>query len=192
MATSRAENVAGRRGLRIVLVTPAIGVVLGGGLYAVAHRGRRAAPDFAVSDLEGRTVRLSALRGKVVVLNLWTTWCPPCVEEMPSIERLYSTLRGDDFALLAVSQDEDGKRAVEPFVARNRFSFPVFLDPEHQVGDRYGVWGYPETFVIDRNGLVVEHVIGPRDWASPATVGALRELIAARDDSGRPAPRAPS
>jgi len=192
MAASRPESVAGRRGLRIALVTGAIGLALAGGLYALGHRGARVAPDFSVTDLEGRTVRLSALRGKVVLLNLWTTWCAPCVEEMPSIERLYATLRGDDFALLAVSQDEEGKRAVEPFVARMRLSFPIFVDPDHQVGDRYGVWGYPETFVIDRNGRVVEHVIGPRDWASPQSVGALRALIAAREDGVRAARRAPS
>jgi len=192
MAASRPEIVAGRRGLRIALATGAIGLALAGGLYALGHRGPRVAPDFSVTDLEGRTVRLSALRGKVVLLNLWTTWCAPCVEEMPSIERLYATLRGDDFALLAVSQDEEGKRAVEPFVARMRLSFPVFVDPDHQVGDRYGVWGYPETFVIDRNGRVVEHVIGPRDWASPPSLGALRVLIAAREAGAPPAPRAPS
>ena len=186
---------AHRRGLRIALVTAVLGLGLAGGLVALSRRGPRLAPDFAVTDLEGRTVRLSALRGKVVVLNLWTTWCPPCVEEMPSIDRLWSALHGDDFALLAVSQDEEGRHAVEPFLARMRLSFPVFLDPDHQVGDRYGVWGYPETFVIDRNGYVVERVIGPRDWASADSLAALRALIAARD-GGAPspasAPRAPS
>ena len=184
---------ARRRGLRIALVTAAVGLALAGGLFALSRRGPKRAPDFAVTDLQGRTVRLSALRGKVVVLNLWATWCAPCVEEMPSIERLWSTLRGDGFALLAVSQDEEGRRSVEPFVQRMKFSFPVFLDPEHEVGDRYGVWGYPETFVIDRNGYVVERVIGPRDWASPESLAALRTLIGAAD--GEPssrAPRAPS
>ncbi|HJQ84570.1 MAG TPA: TlpA disulfide reductase family protein [Candidatus Binatia bacterium] len=190
---------AGSRGLRIAIVTALVGVTLAAGLWFVTHRGPQRAPDFAVSDLEGRTVRLSALRGKVVVLNLWTTWCPPCLEEMPSMERLWTTLGGDDFALLAVSQDEDGRRAVESFVARTRVTFPVYLDPEHQVGDRYGVWGYPETFVIDRNGFIVERVIGPRDWSTPEAITQLRALIAARDEAPRaagpspaPAPRGPS
>jgi len=186
--------VANRRGLKIGLVTATLGVVLAGGLVVLSRRGPQRAPDFAVTDLEGRTVRLSALRGKVVVLNLWTTWCPPCVEEMPSIERLWSTLHGDDFALLAVSQDEEGRHSVEPFLARMRYSFPVFLDPDREVGDRYGVWGYPETFVIDRNGYIVEHVIGPRDWASAESLASLRALIAARDGGvpSAPAPHAPS
>jgi peroxiredoxin len=112
---------------------------------------------------------------------------------MPSIERLWSTLQGDDFALLAVSQDEEGRHSVEPFVQRMKFSFPVFLDPEHEVGDRYGVWGYPETFVIDRNGYVAERVIGPRDWASNESLAALRALIAAGDaGTSSRAPHAPS
>ena len=181
---------AHRRGLKIGLITAALGVVLAGGLVLLSRRGPKIAPDFAVTDLAGRTVRLSALRGKVVVLNIWATWCPPCVEEMPSIERLWSVLRGDDFALLAVSQDEEGRHSVEPFVARMGFSFPVFLDPDHEVGDRYGVWGYPETFIIDRNGYVVEHVIGPRDWASAESLASLRALIAARD-GGAASPSAP-
>ena len=109
------------------------------------------------------------------------------------MERLYARFRDTDFALLAVSQDEDGKRVVAPFVERMRLTFPVLLDPERQVGDRYGVTGYPETFVIDRNGYVVEHVVGPRDWAAPDEIAALEALIAAGDRGGAPpAPRAPS
>src|SRR5204862_9678 len=185
-------GVAGGRGLRILLVTGALGLAVAGGLLALARRGPTLAPDFVVPDLAGRTVRLSGLRGKVVVLNLWATWCAPCIEEMPSMERLYAELREADFALLAVSQDEDGKRVVAPFVERMHLSFPVLLDPERQVGDRYGVTGYPETFVIDRNGYVVEHVIGPRDWAAPGEIAALQALIAAGDPGGAPpAPRAP-
>ena len=184
---------AGRRGLKVGIATAAIGLALAGGFLALANRGPRLAPDFAVTDLEGRTVRLSALRGKVVLVNLWTTWCPPCVEEMPSMERLAARLTGDDFALLAVSEDEEGRRVVEPFVARLKLSLPIFLDPDHQVGDRYGVTGYPETFVVDRNGYVVERVIGPRDWSSPQAVSALAALIASGGRAGAPpAPRGPS
>ncbi len=183
---------AGSRGLRILLVTGALGLAVAGGLLALARRGPTLAPDFVVPDLAGRTVRLSGLRGKVVVLNLWATWCAPCIEEMPSMERLYARLRDTDFALLAVSQDEDGKRVVAPFVERMHLTLPVLLDPERQVGDRYGVTGYPETFVIDRNGYLVEHVLGPRDWAAPDEIAALQALIAAGDRAGAPVPRAPS
>ena len=181
MAAPRAAAVARRRGLTVGLTAAAIGLAATAGLVWLQHRGPRLAPDFAVPDLSGQAVRLSALRGKVVLLNLWTTWCPPCREEMPSMQRLYERLRGRGLELLAVSQDEDGQRVVEPFVRELKLSFPVLIDPDHQVGDRYGVWGYPETFVIDRAGHVVERVIGPRDWASPEEVASLEALIAAGD-----------
>ena len=184
---------ASRRGLIIALVAGALGVVVVLAFLRARPRGPHIAPDFAVTDLEGRAVRLSALRGRVVLLNVWTTWCAPCREEMPSLDRLHARLRERPFTLLAVSQDEDGRRAVEAFVQQTRLSFPVYLDPEHQVGDRYEVWGYPETFIIDRNGIVVERVIGPRDWASPQSIAQLEGLIAAGDGTPpAPAPRAPS
>ena len=184
---------ANRRGLTVGIATAAIGLAIAGGFYAMANRGPRLAPDFVVSDLQGRTVRLSALRGKVVLVNLWTTWCPPCVEEMPSMERLHARLAGDDFVLLAVSEDEEGRRVVQPFVERLKLSLPIFLDPDRQVGDRYGVTGYPETFVIDRNGYIVERVIGPRDWSSPQALSGLSALLAAGGRAASPpAPGGPS
>jgi peroxiredoxin len=183
---------AAGRGVKVAAGTVALGLLAAGGLLALTNRGPKLAPDFAVTDLSGRTVKLSSLRGKVVLLNVWTTWCPPCRDEMPSMERLYGRLRAQDFELLAVSQDEDGKRVVEPFVRDMRLSFPVLVDPEHQVGDRYGVWGYPETFVIDRNGYIVERVIGPRDWASAQSVAQIEALIAAGGGAPAPGARAPS
>ena len=185
---------AGGRGVRIALGALLLGLGGLGALLGLARRGPWLAPDFAVPDLHGQAVRLSAFRGKVVLLNLWTTWCPPCREEMPSLERLHARLGARDFQLLAVSEDEEGRRAVEPFVREMQLSFPVLVDPEHQVGDRYAVTGYPETFLIDRTGRVVQHVIGPRDWASPEWVRTLEALMSAGgvDAASGPAPRAPS
>jgi peroxiredoxin len=174
-------SVAAGRGVKIVLATGLLGLVAGLGLLGVARRTPEMAPDFSVPDLRGQVFRLSAFRGRVVLVNLWTTWCAPCRQEMPSMELLYQKLKGRDFALLAVSQDEEGKRAVAPFVEEMKITFPVLVDPEHQVGDRYAVTGYPETFVIDRNGKVVEHVIGPRDWMAPEWLSKLEALIAASD-----------
>jgi peroxiredoxin len=174
---------ADRRGLRIALAA-VVALVAVGGLLLTRGGGPRLAPDFAVPDLEGRVVRLSALRGKVVLVNLWTTWCPPCREEMPSMQRLYGRLKDRDFELLAVSQDEDGKRVVEPFARELALSFPVLVDPAHQVGDRYGVWGYPESFVVDRNGYIVERVIGPRDWAAPTEIARFEALLGAASAGG--------
>ncbi len=182
------------RGVSIALGAALLGLVGLGALLGVGHRGPVLAPDFAVIDLHGQAVRLSALRGKVVLLNLWTTWCPPCREEMPSLERLWGRLHDRDFRLLAVSEDEEGKRAVDPFVREMGLTFPVLVDPEHQVGDRYEVTGYPETFLIDRGGRVIEHIVGPRDWASPEWVATLEGLIAAdgADAASASAPHAPS
>lgn len=168
---------ADRRGLKIVLATAAVGIAAVLGLAALQRRTPDLAPDFAVPDLSGQAVRLSGFRGQVVLLNLWTTWCPPCREEMPSMERVYQRLKDRGFVLLAVSQDEAGKAVVEPFVRSLGLTFPVLVDPEHQVGDRFRVWGYPESFLIDREGRIVERIIGPRDWSSPAQVAALEQLL---------------
>lgn len=135
------------------------------------------APDFELPDLQGNVHRLSALRGKVVFLNLWATWCPPCRMEMPSMQRLYNQMPPRDFVMLAVSQDEDGAASVGPFVAEMGLSFPVLLDREARVSGRYGVTGYPETFVIDRQGQVVDHIIGPAEWTSDARLAEFERLI---------------
>jgi peroxiredoxin len=170
---------AASRGLRVLAGTVLVGLVLAGGVLWVRNRTLAMAPDFSVVDLTGRVVRLSALRGRVVLVNVWTTWCPPCRDEMPSMERLYQALRGPDFELLAVSEDEGTVDTVRAFVDDLAVTFPVLHDPQRQVGSRYGVWGYPETFIIDRAGRIVERVIGPRNWDTPEQRAALRGLMQA-------------
>jgi peroxiredoxin len=145
------------------------------------------APDFELPDLSGRMQRLSDLRGRVVFLNLWTTWCPPCRTEMPDMEELYHRLKGRDFAMIAVSEDENGSAVVAPFVTQNRLSFPVLLDPEGRLSTRYGATGYPETFIIDRAGQVVNHIIGPADWTSPQILDYFERLLERGADGLQPA-----
>ena len=141
------------------------------------------AVDFKLPNLNGTAISLSSLRGKVVFLNVWATWCGPCREEMPSIEKLYEEFsQNPDFVVLAVSQDSEGRGAVDSYVRRNGFKFNVLLDPRNQVGDAYDVSGIPETFIIDRNGRIVAHHVGPYDWAQPEMREALRELIGAKDN----------
>jgi peroxiredoxin len=140
------------------------------------------ASDFKLEDaFTGETVSLSSLKGKVVFLNIWATWCGPCRQEMPSMETLYEDLKTNkDFVMLAVSQDSKGKSAVVPYVEKNGYHFRILLDPENKVGDSYGVSGVPETFIIDRNGRIVAHHMGAFDWSRPDVKEALQELLSAK------------
>ncbi len=123
-----------------------------------------AAQDFGLPNLRGDYVKLSGYRGKVVFLNIWATWCPPCREEMPSMESLYRRLNGREFEMLAVSIDKDGERVVRPFAAKYGLTFPVLLDPEGKTYRLYGLTGVPESFIIDKSGVVVNKIIGPQNW----------------------------
>ena len=135
------------------------------------------APEFSLGDLSGNAVRLANLRGRVVFLNIWATWCEPCREEIPSMQSLYARLRGPDFEMLAVNADQGDRAVVDGFVREHGLTFPVLLDPELSVADLYRVTGYPETFIIDRNGRIVAHELGPRDWDSPASHAAFTRLM---------------
>lgn len=155
-------------------------VVVGFGLLLMLVRApapeQRAAPDFVLPDLNGQVVRLSQLRGKVVLLNVWATWCPPCRKEMPTMETLYQKMKSTDFVMLAASQDVDGKNTVAPYLQEGGLTFPVLLDVNGEIGKKYGVTGYPETYIIDRQGNIVYHHIGYNDWSQPAVETALRRL----------------
>ncbi len=143
--------------------------------------GDRAA-EFALKDLNGNTVSLSSLRGKVIFLNIWATWCEPCREEMPSMETLYGEFKSNkDFVMLAVSQDRRGKDAVVPYIEKNGYHFRVLLDPDNKLSDSYDVSGVPETFIIDRHGRIVAHHMGAFDWSRSDVHEALEQLLEARD-----------
>lgn len=160
-----------RRGALAALLLCAALPVLGG------CSGRPTAPEFVAQDLSGAAVRLSALRGKVVFLNIWTTWCPPCRMEMPAMEALARRLAGTDFVMLAVSEDDGGVEVVRRFVEEMKITFPVAVDPSGEIGRRYGITGYPESFVIDRDGRQLARFVGPRDWKDPAIERDLRTLV---------------
>jgi cytochrome c biogenesis protein CcmG, thiol:disulfide interchange protein DsbE len=139
------------------------------------------AADFKLENLDGSTVSLTQFAGKVVFLNIWATWCGPCREEMPSMETLYNELKENkDFVMLAVSQDEKGRTAVAPYVAKNGYHFTILLDPENKVGNSYDVSGVPETFIIDRKGRIVAHHMGAFDWSRPDVKDALQQLLDAK------------
>ena len=122
------------------------------------------ATDFELATLGGNSVKLSDYRGKVVFLNIWATWCPPCREEMPSMEALYQRLKGRRFEMLAVSIDGKGEEVVGPFVAKHGLTFPVLLDPDNKTYKLYGLTGIPETFFIDGNGVITFKIVGAQNW----------------------------
>lgn len=137
----------------------------GPGGAPMARIGERA-PDFMLPALGGNTVKLSDYRGQVVFLNIWASWCPPCREEMPAMEALYKRLKDRPFKMLAVSIDQKGEEFVGSFLARQGLTFPVLLDPEGKTYKLYGLTGVPETFILDKNGIVIRKILGPQDWTN--------------------------
>jgi peroxiredoxin len=135
--------------------------------------------DFSLPNLQGRTITLSSLKGKVVFLNVWATWCQPCIDEMPTIQRLYDRLQPHGLEVLTVSLDPLGPQIVEPFLKRYGLSFPVLLDVRSQLQRLYGTTGVPESFIIDKAGRLVEKVVGPRDWSHPNMLNMFQQLMAA-------------
>jgi cytochrome c biogenesis protein CcmG, thiol:disulfide interchange protein DsbE len=135
------------------------------------------APGFRLPSLAGGEVDLASQRGKVVVLNFWATWCPPCVAEMPSLERLHRSLSAEGVAVVTVSTDED-EAELRRFVAQRSLTLPVLKDPGGRVAaGQYRTTGYPETFVLDRKGRVLQHVVGPAEWDSAERLAYLRRAL---------------
>ena len=135
------------------------------------------APAFDLPTLTGGKVKLSDYRGKVLFINFWATWCATCKVEMPSMEKLYQRFKEYDFEMLTISVDKD-QSLIAPFVKEYNLTFPVLLDPDSEVAKKdYKTTGVPETFVVDKNGIIVHKAIGPRDWATDDTVEAFAQLI---------------
>ena len=135
------------------------------------------APDFTYPDLDGKEVSLAGHRGKVVLVNIWATWCPPCRQEMPSMQRLYEKFKGENFEILAVSIDSEGSEAVAPFMRKMNLTFRALLDPGETIKPLYGITGVPESFIIDKKGILVEKIIGPINWATPEVFLFFKDLI---------------
>ena len=150
--------------------------------YQESPRPSEEVPDFTFSS-QGREQRLSDLRGRVVVLNFWATWCPPCVAEMPSLERLHRQLSPRGLVVLGVSVDLDAA-AYEKFLRDLNITFINHLDPDRHVSSLYGTFMYPETYIIDSQGRLVRKVIGPLEWDDPQVVSLLTQLL---DDASPPA-----
>ncbi len=132
------------------------------------------APDFELGDANGQKISLRSQRGHPVMLNFWATWCPPCTEEMPSMEALAAGLEGSDIRTLAVSVDDNWSIVKNFFVRGTRLG--VLLDPSKDVPKRYTTEKYPETFFIDSAGRVRHYFINKRDWSKPEAIACLESL----------------
>jgi thiol-disulfide isomerase/thioredoxin len=144
------------------------------------------APEFSAVDLAGAPVALSDLAGQVVLLNIWATWCPPCRDEMPSMQRLYDLLAPAGLRIVAVSIDaqqgalDAAGRAggdVAAFVDELELTFDIWLDPSGGIQRTYRTTGVPESFVVDRSGTIVRRIAGPTEWDDPTYVTLFRRLL---------------
>ena len=135
------------------------------------------APPFELPRLGGAApLRMADLDGKVVLINFWATWCKPCEDEMPAMERLYRALGGSDFELVAISVDDDVE-AVAAFQKRLGLTFPILLDTDQRIAGFYQTFRFPESILIGRDGLVVERYVGSKEWDGDAYIARVRELL---------------
>jgi len=134
------------------------------------------APDFTLKDLKGNQVTLKNLKGRVVFLNFWATWCPPCRVEMPSMERLYQELKDKGLVMLAVDMQESEK-LVKEFFKEFNLSFTALLDLDGDISFLYGIRGIPTTYIIDREGKIFGKAVGPRDWSSQDSMQLFQSLL---------------
>jgi cytochrome c biogenesis protein CcmG/thiol:disulfide interchange protein DsbE len=146
------------------------------GCYSGSHPARIGsnAPDFTVQDSD-HSVTLSQYRGKVVVLNFWATWCPPCIEETPSLVRMQASMKDKGVVVLAVSIDADND-AYHKFLKDFGVNMVTVRDEARKASSLYGTFGWPETYVIDRNGVIRRKFIGAVDWTSPEITEYLSRL----------------
>lgn len=136
------------------------------------------ADNFVLEDMEGRRHALQDYRGKVVLINFWGTWCPPCVKEMPSLERLYQQLSEQPFVVLAINQWENSDHVFAFMGQIDVFpSFPILFDPDSAVSEAFGVKGLPTSFLLDAQGRVVYRAVGGREFDHPEIVSLIRELL---------------
>jgi thiol-disulfide isomerase/thioredoxin len=133
--------------------------------------------NFCLKDLKGRKAEPKDFKGKVIFLNFWATWCGPCKEEMPSMEALYRQFKEKDFVFLTVSVDYGGIKPVKEFIKKNRYTFPVLLDPKCETLEVLRVKGIPTTIIIDKKGRMIGKAVDPRNWKSSEFTSLLKMLL---------------
>jgi peroxiredoxin len=174
---SRVPPVAWVAGFALVAVAGML-ILMGEPIEPPLARGD-SAPVFELPSLvDGAPIALDDLRGRVVLVNFWATWCKPCEDEMPAMENLYRALKKGGFELIAVAVDES-RDDVEAFRERLGITFPILLDPDQKVARAYQTTGFPESILLDDDGVIVERYVGPREWDHPDYVERVQRLIEA-------------
>lgn len=133
-------------------------------------------PDFSLTDPEGKKVSIKDFRGKTVFLNFWATWCEPCREEMPAMEKLYQEHKNNNFVVLAVNV-KDRKQEALAFVKELKLTYPIVFDPNAEVASLYGAWGLPTTYLIGPKGEGLARGWGPAEWYGSAARNLIKELL---------------
>ncbi len=134
------------------------------------------APSFELVSLEGQKIKLADFRGKIVFINFWATWCVPCKTEMASMEKLHQRFKGRNFQMLAISVDKDIS-LIKPYLEKYNLTFPVLLDPRSLAKKKYKTVGLPETYLVDKRGIILHKAIGPRDWFTKTIIEAFEQLV---------------
>lgn len=134
------------------------------------------APDFALRDSNGNLWRLSDLKGKVVFINFWGTWCAVCKSEMPYKERLNEKMQGKPFQMLGVLYRDDPDNLI-PYFANQKITIPTLINEDNELAGLYGITGVPETFVIDKNGIIRNKIVGPGEWDSPQGIAMIDKWL---------------
>lgn len=134
------------------------------------------APDFTLKDINNRPFNLSSLRGKVVILNFWATWCPPCRAEMPSLNNLYREYRNKGLEVVAISTDRS-YTVIKDYISKNPSDITILIDTDNKVSRQFKVFSIPTTFLIDRNGIIIERYLGEENWTSPEIKKKIKETL---------------
>ena len=133
--------------------------------------------EVTLPDLSGRQVSLSDFKGKILFVNFWATWCPPCREEMPSMQKLHARLKDKDFLMVAIDLQESAE-PVKKFLNEYELTFMTLLDSKGETGPLFGINSIPTTLIMDKNGMIIGVAMGPRDWASKKSIALFEHLIA--------------
>lgn len=165
----------------ILIVLIAIAVTLlfflpEGKIYKEVASVGAPAPDFALRDSNGKLWKLSDMRGKVVFINFWATWCTVCKSEMPYKESLFVKMQGRPFQMLGMLFRDDPSNLI-PYFKKQKVSIPTLISPDDEAAGLYGITGVPETFIIDKNGIIREKIVGPREWDNPETIALIEKWL---------------